>query len=69
MVELIRKNGVLYAKVLLNLRAPINYKGKKYCKGEGMLLELDEVQHLLVRNGDVRIYNGKEYVKVNFVQF
>ena len=69
MIELIRKNGVLYAKVVLNLRAPINYKGKKYYKGEGVLLEENVVQYLLIRNGDVRLYNGKEYVKLNFVEF
>ena len=69
MIELIRKNGVLYAKVLLNLRVPVDYKGKKYHKGEGLLLEEDVVEQLLIRNCDAKLYNGKEYVKINFARF
>ena len=69
MIELIRKNGVLYAKAILDLRIPVNYKGKKYFKGEGLMLEVDEVYHLLMRNCNVRLYNGKEYIKLNYVQF
>ena len=68
MLELIRKQGVLYAKALLDLRLPIEYKGVKYHKGEGMLLELDIIHQLLIRNGNVRLFDGKDYVRLNFVQ-
>ena len=68
MIELIRKQGVLYAKALLDLRIPIEYKGVKYHKGEGMLLELDIIHQLLIRNGNVRLFDGKDYIRLNFVQ-
>lgn len=63
--------GLLYAKVMMNLRIKMNYNGRVFDnkKQEGILLLPEEVMHILQRNGDIKIWNGKNYVKLNLGQF
>ena len=70
MLELFRKNMQLYVKVLMNLRLPIKYQNKVFDKGEkNELLLPDEVTNILTRNGNIRLWNGEKYVKLNLGQF
>ena len=63
--------GLLYAKVMMNLRIKMNYNGRVFDnkKQEGILLLPEEVMHILQRNGDIKIWNGNNYVKLNLGQF
>ena len=63
--------GLLYAKVMMNLRIKMNYNGRVFDnkKQEGVLLLPEEVMHILQRNGDIKIWNGNNYVKLNLGQF
>ena len=63
--------GLLYAKVIMNLRIKMNYNGRVFDnkKQEGVLLLPEEVMHILQRNGDIKIWNGNNYVKLNLGQF
>ena len=63
--------GLLYAKVMMNLRIKMNYNGRDFDnkKQEGILLLPEEVMHILQRNGDIKIWNGNNYVKLNLGQF
>jgi hypothetical protein len=70
MLELFRKNMQLYVKVLMNLRLPIKYQNKVFDKGEkNELLLPDEVTDILTKNGNIRLWNGEKYVKLNLGQF
>ena len=70
MLELFRKNMQLYVKVLMNLRLPIKYQNKVFDKGEkNELLLPDEVTNILTKNGNIRLWNGEKYVKLNLGQF
>ncbi len=70
MIVLFRKNNILSAKVLMDLRLPIQYKNKVFNKGKQELyLEPEEVLHILTRNGNIQIWNGKKYVKLQLGQF
>jgi hypothetical protein len=63
--------GLLYAKAMMNLRIKMNYNGRVFDnkKQEGILLLPEEVMHILQRNGDIKIWNGNNYVKLNLGQF
>ena len=63
--------GLLYAKVMMNLRIKMNYNGRVFDnkKQEGVLLLPEEVMTILQRNGDIKIWNGNNYVKLNLGQF
>lgn len=70
MIVLFRKDNILSAKVLMDLRLPIQYKNKVFNKGKQELyLEPEEVLHILTRNGNIQIWNGKKYVKLHLGQF
>ena len=70
MIVLFRKNNILCAKVLMELRLPIHYKNKEFGKGKKELyLEPEEVLHILTKNGNIRIFNGEKYIKLNLGQF
>ena len=70
MLELFRKNTELYVKVLMNLRIPIKYQNKVFNKGEKTELLLPEqVNVLLTNNGNIKLWNGKKFVKLNLGQF
>ena len=70
MLELFRKDMQLYVKVLMNLRIPIKYQNKVFGKGEkNELLLPDEVNDILTKNGNIKLWTGKDYVKLNLGQF
>ena len=70
MLELFRKNTELYVKVLMNLRIPVKYQNKTFGKGERTELLLPEqVNVILTNNGNIRLWNGEKYVKLNLGQF
>ena len=70
MIVLFRKDNILSAKVLMDLRLPIQYKNKVFNKGKQELyLEPEEVLHILARNGNIQIWNGKKYIKLHLGQF
>ena len=70
MLELFRKDMQIYVKVLMNLRIPIKYQNKVFDKGEkNELLLPDEVNDILTKNGNIKLWNGKDYVKLNLGQF
>lgn len=70
MLELFRKDMQIYVKVLMNLRIPIKYQNKVFGKGEkNELLLPDEVNDILTKNGNIKLWTGKDYVKLNLGQF
>jgi hypothetical protein len=70
MLELFKKNDTLFVKVLMQLRLPIKYQNKLFGKEEQTVLLLpEEVNFILVRNGNIRLWNGEKYVKLNLGQF
>ena len=70
MIELLRKNGILYAQVLMDLRLPIVHKDEVFEKGKQEKLILPEgVMCILAHNGNIQFWNGKEYIKLNLGQF
>ena len=70
MLELFRKNTELYVKVLMNLRIPVKYQNKTFGKGERTELLLPEqVNVILTNNGNIKLWNGKKFVKLNLGQF
>ena len=70
MIVLYKKENLLYAKVLMDLRLPIPYQTKLFGKGKREMLMLpDEVMHVLTHNGNIRIWNGDKFIKMNLGQF
>ena len=70
MIVLYKKENLLYVKVLMDLRLPIPYQTKLFAKGNReMLLLPDEVMHVLTHNGNIRIWNGDKFIKMNLGQF
>ena len=66
MIELLRKNGLLYVQVVMNLRLPITYKNEVFEKGKQEKLLLPEAaMYILARNGNLQIWNGKKYIKLH----
>lgn len=71
MLVLYRENGVLFTQCLLNLRRDIQYKNQVFKAGKKNedLVEVDAVYELLRVNGNIKIFNGERYVKLNLGQF
>ena len=70
MLELVKKENVLYVKVLMNLRIPVKYQNKVFDKKEQTLLLLpEEVNFILARNGNIKLWNGNKFVKLNLGEF
>lgn len=70
MIVLFKKNLNLFVKVRMDFRIPIKYQNKVFSKGikEELLLP-EEVEFILTRNGNLRIWDGGKYVKLNLGQF
>ena len=72
MLLLYRKNQELYVKVELDLRKQLVMKPEgrvyKVNKHEDLLLP-EEVEYLLTINGNIRLWNGFKYIKLNLGQF
>lgn len=71
MLVLYRENGVLFAQCLLNLKRDIQYKNQVFKAGKKNedLVEVDAVYEILRVNGNIKIFNGEKYVKLNLGQF
>jgi outer membrane biosynthesis protein TonB len=70
MLELFKKNDVLFVKALMKLRLPIKYQNKVFGKEEQTILLLpEEVNFILARNGNIRLWNGKKFIKLNLGEF
>ena len=72
MLTLYRENGVLFAQCLLNLKRDIQYKNQVFKadkKNVKELIEVDAVYEILRVNGNIKIFNGQKYVKLNLGQF
>ena len=70
MLELFKKNDVLFVKALMQLRLPIKYQNKVFGKEEQTILLLpEEVNFILARNGNIRLWNGKKFIKLNLGEF
>jgi hypothetical protein len=71
MLVLYRENGVLFAQCLLNLKRDIQYKNQVFKAGkkDEDLVEVDAVYEILRVNGNIKIFNGDKYVKLNLGQF
>jgi hypothetical protein len=71
MLVLYRENGVLFAQCLLNLRRDIQYKNQVFKAGKKNedLVEVDAVYEILRINGNIKIFNGEKYVRLNLGQF
>lgn len=71
MLVLYRENGVLFVQCLLNLRRDIQYKNQVFKAGKKNedLVEVDAVYEILRVNGNIKIFNGEKYVKLNLGQF
>ena len=71
MLVLYRENGVLFTQCLLNLKRDIQYKNQVFKAGKKNedLVEVDAVYEILRVNGNIKIFNGEKYVKLNLGQF
>ena len=71
MLVLYRENGVLFTQWLLNLKRDIQYKNQVFKAGKKNedLVEVDAVYEILRVNGNIKIFNGEKYVKLNLGQF
>lgn len=72
MLVLYRENGILFAQCLLNLKRDIQYKNQVFKadkKNNEDLVEVNAVYEILRVNGNIKIFNGEKYVKLNLGQF
>ena len=70
MLVLFKKENFLDVKCLLNLKKPIKHQNRTFRPGNVTLLLLpEEVNALLTRNGNVKLWNGKKFIKVNLGEF
>ena len=54
----------------MNLRIPVKYQNKVFDKKEQTLLLLpEEVNFILARNGNIKLWNGNKFVKLNLGEF
>ena len=63
--------GLLYAKVLMNLRIKIKHNGDIFDnkEQEGVFLIPEQVIYILQRNGNIKIWNGEKYIKLGLGEF
>lgn len=72
MLLLYRKNQELYVKVNLDLKRRLKMKpeNKMFEVGDHVELLLpDDVMYLLTVNGNIRLWNGQKFIKLNLGQF
>lgn len=70
MVVLFKKDELLYVKCNLNLKRPVRYQNKVFEIGNHVELLLpEEVMTILTENGNVKIWNGNKFIKLNLGQF
>ena len=70
MIILFKKDDKLFVKCNLNLKKPVKYQNKVFEIGNHVdLLLPEEVMVILTENGNVKIWNGRKFVKLNLGQF
>lgn len=70
MLVLFKKDNFLYAKCMLNLKRPIKHQNKVFNPGVCTLLLLpEEVNVILAKNGNMKLWNGKKFIKLNLGEF
>lgn len=72
MLLLYRKNQELYVKVELDLRKQLEMQPEGRVYGISKHIEHllpEEVSFLLTVNGNIRLWNGEKYIKLNLGQF
>ena len=70
MLVLFRKDELLYVKCNINLKRPVRFHEKVFEVGNHVdLLLPEEVMQILTENGNVKLWNGKKFIKLNLGQF
>ena len=70
MIVMYNKENLLHARVVMDLRLAIAYQAKLFEKGKQEILLLpEEVMHILTHNGNLKIWNGEKFIKLNLGQF
>jgi outer membrane biosynthesis protein TonB len=70
MLVLFRKDEILYVKCSINLKRPVRCHEKVFEVGNHVdLLLPEEVIQILTENGNIRLWNGKKFIKLNLGQF
>ena len=70
MIVMYNKENLLHARVVMDLRLAIAYQAKLFEKGKHERLLLpEEVMYILTRNGNLKIWNGEKFIKLNLGQF
>lgn len=70
MLVLFKKDNFLYAKCMLNLKRLIKHQNKVFNPGVCTLLLLpEEVNVILAKNGNMKLWNGKKFIKLNLGEF
>lgn len=70
MIVMYNKENLLHARVVMDLRLAIPYQAKLFEKGkQERLLLPEEVMYILTHNGNIKIWNGKKFIKLNLGQF
>ena len=71
MIVLFKENDKLLVKCKVNLKRQIQYQNKvfKANTNDIQFLNQEEVIRILEVNGNIRIWNGKKFVKLNLGQF
>ena len=70
MIILFRKGDSLFVKCELNLKRPVCYQEKIFKVGKRTELLLpEEVMCILTKNGNVKLWNGVKFIKLNLGQF
>lgn len=70
MITLFRKGDNLFVKCELNLKRAVQYQEKIFKVGKHTELLLpEEVMCILTKNGNVKLWNGVKFIKMNLGQF
>jgi protein TonB len=71
MIVLFKENDKLLVKCKVNLKRQIQYQNKVFKPNTDdiQFLNQEEVIRILEVNGNIRIWNGKKFVKLNLGQF
>jgi hypothetical protein len=70
MIILFRKGDNLFVKCELNLKRAVQYQEKIFKVGKHTELLLpEEVMCILTKNGNIKLWNGVKFIKMNLGQF
>ena len=70
MITLFRKGDNLFVKCEINLKRAVQYQEKIFKVGKHTELLLpEEVMCILTKNGNIKLWNGVKFIKMNLGQF